>query len=88
MCISLQHNTFQTILLTDGVRSYSVFLYNSMNWGGGDTIGFSNGTNFYTLEGGEGIYVPSFNVGLLPISSNVDIPGTLVFRTDLGEEQS
>ena len=59
-----------------------------MNWGNGATIGFSDGANFYTLEGGEGIFATSFNIGLLPISSNVDIPGTLVFRTDLGKEQS
>ena len=54
-----QHNTFQVILLTDGRTSYSVFLYNSMNWGvddfDGSIIGFNDGTNFYTQAGGEGV---------------------------------
>ena len=82
ICVSLQHNTFQTILLTDGVRSYSVFLYNSMNWGDGATIGFSDGTNFYTLEGGEGVFATSSNVLNLPTLTNVGTPGVFIFSTE------
>ena len=80
----LQHNTFQVILLTDGSTSYSLFLYNSMAWGNGATIGFNDGTNFYTLAGGEGSLATS-DVLNLPFSSNVGTSGVYVFRTDSGK---
>ena len=77
----IQHNTFQVILLTDGTTSYSVFLYNSMNWGQGATIGFSNGTSMYRLDE----RLPDFNVGDLPFSSNVGVDGVFIFRTESGK---
>ena len=81
----LQNNTFQVILLTDGSTSYSVFLYNSIAFGDGDTIiGFNDGTRFYTLAGGEGVSALSDVTGL-PFSSNVGIDGVYIFRTDSSE---
>ena len=81
-----QHNTFQVILLTDGRTSYSVFLYNSMNWGvdgfDGSIIGFNDGTSFYTQAGGEGVLEFSLDVLNLPSSSNVGVSGVFVYRTD------
>ena len=69
--------------MTDGVRSYSVFLYNSMNWGNRATIGFSGDrTSFYTLEGGESIFATSSNVLNLPTLTNVGTPGVFIFSTE------
>ena len=75
--------------MTDGATSYTVFLYNAMNWGGtGATIGFNDGTNFYTLAGGEGVFSTATIVTTLPTSSNIGVPGVFVFRTQSGENTS
>ena len=71
--------------MTDGSRSYTVFLYNSMNWGGsGAGIGFTDGSSFYTLAGGEGFSAFSA-VASLPTASNVGVDGVYIFRTDSSE---
>ena len=77
----LQHNTFQMVLMTNGSTSYTVFLYNSMNWGNSAGIGFTNGSSFYTLAGGEGVSTLS-DVAFLPTASNVAVNGVYIFRTD------
>ena len=74
--------------MTDGATSYTVFLYNSMNWGMAPTIGFNDGTNFYTLAGGEGVFSTATIVNTLPTSSNIGVPGVFVFRTQSGENTS
>ena len=47
VCDSLQLNTFQAVLITDGVESYTVFLYmcDLIQWSfGGPNIGFAGRT--------------------------------------------
>ena len=79
----LQHNTFQVILLTNGSTSYSVFLYSNMTWGNDATIGFANNESFYTLKGGESVFViiAKSTFTELPSSTNVDVNGVYVFET-------
>ena len=72
------------ILLTNGSTSYSLFLYNSMAWGNGATIGFNDGNDFYTLAGGEDRFAKS-TVSGLPSTSNVGIDGVYLFQTQEGE---
>lgn len=42
-----QENTFQTVLITDGDYSYSIFIYKCglLEWDNGATIGYSAGGN-------------------------------------------
>ena len=83
--IILQNNTFQVILMTDGATSYTVFLYNSMNWGDDDdtVIGFNDGDRFSTQQ----CFSAFSTVRNLSASSNVNISGVYVFSSDsvLGE---
>ena len=68
------------VLTTDGATSYTVFLYNSMNWGDGDNtvIGFNDGDRFFTQK-----CIPEFsNVRNLSSTSNVNISGVYVFTSD------
>ena len=46
---TVQGNTFQGILITDGWRSYAVFTYKCglLEWSGGATIGFYAEGDFY-----------------------------------------
>ena len=49
MYISLQTNTFQGILITDGTKSYAVHTYvcGEMEWGDESTVGFNAGGEYY-----------------------------------------
>lgn len=46
ICLTLQSNTFQGILITNGTQSYSIFTYvcDMMEWSDESTIGFNVGT--------------------------------------------
>ena len=66
--------------MTDGSTSYTVFLYNNMNWGDDDNtvIGFNDGDRFFTQE-----CFPEFStVRNLSSASNINISGVFVFSSD------
>ena len=46
---TVQTNTFQGILITNGTGSYTVFTYEcgAIGWGGGATIGYKAAGSFY-----------------------------------------
>ena len=72
--LSLQVNTFQAVLATDGSSTYVLFLYEDIQWGDTSTsIGFNAGDNlrFFNLDTST---IPN---GILDIesSSNVGVPG-------------
>jgi len=48
-CLLLQTNTFQAVLITDGLQSYAVFTYKCglMQWSGGAGIGFNTDSRLY-----------------------------------------
>ena len=84
-------NTFQCILATDGISSYSIFLYEDqgIQWttsdrnGGVDglggtpaLVGFDSGTGTtFNLPGSGTNGILSLNS-----SSNINVPGVFVFR--------
>lgn len=87
----LQVNTFQCILATDGISSYSIFLYEDqgIQWttsdrnGGIDglggnpaLVGFDSGTGTVFNLPGSG----TNEILLLGNRSNIDVPGVFVFR--------
>ncbi|XP_062612220.1 uncharacterized protein LOC134274009 [Saccostrea cucullata] len=74
-----QGNTFQLLLITDGVHSFAVFNYNKINWSVSAQVGFNagDGTNFYSVTGSRTDAVLN-----LPQMSNIGIPGEYVFRVD------
>ena len=84
-------NTFQVVLACDGDATYVLFLYGNIQWSTitGDifrdhiTIGFNggDGVNFFNLPNVS----TSSDYSGLPSMSNVDIPGTFIFRVDLGK---
>ena len=79
--LSLQVNTFQAVLATDGSSTYVLFLYEDIQWGDTSTsIGFNAGDNlrFFNLDTST---IPG---GILNIenSSNVGVPGRYIFRVD------
>ena len=47
--LTVQTNTFQGILITNGTGSYTVFTYEcgAIGWGGGATIGYKAAESFY-----------------------------------------
>ena len=79
--LSLQVNTFQAVLATDGSSTYVLFLYEDIQWGDTSTsIGFNAGDNlrFFNLD------TSTITNGILNIesSSNVGVPGRYIFRVD------
>ena len=67
------------MLATDGVMSFVFFLYGDIQWGTAN-IGFNTGDNvgFYMVPGALTPF--SRSIGS---SSNVDVTGLYIFRTDL-----
>ena len=56
----LQTNTYQGVLVTDGVQSYALYTYRcgEMEWSGGATIGFGASDELYAnlrLSGSAGV---------------------------------
>ena len=89
---SLQTNTFQCVLATDGYKSFVIFLYayERIQWTTGDDDGGVNG-----LGGDEavaGYYYPltipgSSTPQIINIdqNSNVGVPGTWIYKLGDGE---
>ena len=79
-CISLQSdtNTFQGILITDGIHSYAVFIYEcgGMEWGGG-VIGWQSSSTHYEEHYLSGDYY-SNDIGCLYSNSY----SAIVYRLD------
>ncbi|XP_028415602.1 sushi domain-containing protein 2-like isoform X2 [Dendronephthya gigantea] len=81
-------NTFQAILATDGVSSFSIFYYNKIEW----TFGLHNSTNRIPAQAGfnAGDNVRYFNIpksrtpAIINITStsNYKIPGMWIFQVD------
>ena len=63
--IQLQENTFQAVLITDGVDSFTVFTYNCglIEWdnGGSNTVGFNAAGQVYDNEDPSGIDLACIN---------------------------
>jgi hypothetical protein len=79
---SMQFNTFQAVIATDGSKTFVLFLYQDIQWqlNGYTAIGFSavDRTRFFNLP--ESI---DFSKRLqLESLSNVGRPGTFIFRVD------
>lgn len=70
-------NTFQVVLATDGRVSFVGFTYRDIQWTGNVQIGFNAGD-------GSGYFAPltSTDAQGNGRGSNIDIPGTYVYRTD------
>ncbi|XP_033763878.1 sushi, nidogen and EGF-like domain-containing protein 1 [Pecten maximus] len=80
-----KRNTFQVVLVTDGVKSFAMFHYQTIEWAGyanGNThamVGFNAGDNVnsYTLN--------NYNyddITNLEYRSNIGVPGKFIFRVD------
>ena len=77
-------NTFQVILATNGSWTFAGFLYEDIQWASSSTlIGFNAGDleRFYTLSD----FLSVDDILNLETGSNVDIPGTYIFRVDSSE---
>ncbi|XP_061173563.1 fibropellin-1-like [Saccostrea echinata] len=74
-----QRNTFQLVLITDGVHSFAVFNYHKVTWTKSTQVGFNagDGVNFFSVPGSM-----TDTVLNLPQMSNIMIPGQFVFRVD------
>jgi len=70
------------VLATSGSKSFVIFIYVDLQWGGGKAVSGINagdGTNFITIPG-------SLSVDILSITktSNVGDPGVWIFEVDTG----
>ena len=75
-----QLNSFQVVLASDGVRSYVLLLYRQIQWGrliASVGLNAGDGVRFYTLYN-----VRSLRQPVLERESNVDEPGTYIYRVD------
>eukprot|EP00057_Strongylocentrotus_purpuratus_P021273 XP_011675747.1 PREDICTED: sushi, nidogen and EGF-like domain-containing protein 1 [Strongylocentrotus purpuratus] len=87
-------NSFQAVMVTDGRYSFAIFNYGEINWttggaSGGDSgtglggtpaqVGFNagDGVTFYSVPGSRTAAVVNIET-----TSNIDVPGRWVFRTD------
>nr|XP_034326973.1 uncharacterized protein LOC105329357 isoform X6 [Crassostrea gigas] len=75
-----QRNTFQLVLITNGVHSFVVFNYNKITWTKSTQVGINagDGINYYSVPG-------SMKDSMLNLTqmSNVGVPGQFVFRVDV-----
>uniref|UniRef100_K1PT21 Sushi, nidogen and EGF-like domain-containing protein 1 n=1 Tax=Magallana gigas TaxID=29159 RepID=K1PT21_MAGGI len=75
-----QRNTFQLVLITNGVYSFVVFNYNKITWAKSTQVGINagDGINYYSVPG-------SMKDSMLNLTqmSNVGVPGQFVFRVDV-----
>ncbi|CAK9188726.1 unnamed protein product [Sphagnum troendelagicum] len=76
-------NTYQAIITTNGLYSFTLFTYNQLQWsaglwGGFPQIGFNAGdqVNYFTLE-------KSFTANVITVvqDSNIGVPGQFIFHT-------
>ncbi|OWF44081.1 sushi, nidogen and EGF-like domain-containing protein 1 [Mizuhopecten yessoensis] len=80
-----KRNTFQVVLVTDGVISFAMFHYQKIEWAGyADNatkaiVGFNagDGVNSYTVNSSD--YTDVIN---LEQKSNTGVPGKFIFRVD------
>ncbi|XP_078317936.1 uncharacterized protein LOC144620594 isoform X2 [Crassostrea virginica] len=77
-----QRNTFQLVLITDGIYSFALFNYNKITWTQNTQVGFDagDGENYFSVPGSM-----TDRMRNLPKMSNIDIPGQFVFRVDQTE---
>ena len=74
-------NTYQVVIATDGTETYVLFLYRNVEWSTIFTnIGFNAGDGIR----GFNLDTPAGSADFLNIesSSNVEMPGTYIFRVD------
>ena len=90
---TIKHNTFQSILVTDGVYSFAIFLYNSITWttgtaSGGDCNGLGGTPARAGFDAGDGINVHNIEGSctndIINVASltNVGVPGKFIFRVE------
>ncbi|CAF3513007.1 unnamed protein product [Rotaria sp. Silwood1] len=81
---NIGRNTYQAIIATNGLYSFTIFLYNQLEWsagawGGYPQVGFNAGdqVNFFTLAN-------SFTADVVSVvdDSNVGVPGQFFFLTN------
>uniref|UniRef100_A0A8W8I3F3 G-protein coupled receptor 133 n=1 Tax=Magallana gigas TaxID=29159 RepID=A0A8W8I3F3_MAGGI len=74
-----QRNTFQLVLISNGVHSFAVFMYNVINWTNKAEAGYNagDGIHYYSVPGSM-----TDSMLNLPQASNVGVPGQFVFRVD------
>ncbi|XP_065942667.1 uncharacterized protein [Magallana gigas] len=74
-----QRNTFQLVLITNGVHSFAIFMYYVINWTKSTQVGFNagDGTNYYSVSGSM-----TDSLLNLPQMSNIGVPGQFVFRVE------
>ncbi|XP_048735670.2 sushi, nidogen and EGF-like domain-containing protein 1, partial [Ostrea edulis] len=74
-----QRNTFQLILITNGIHSFAVFNYNKIIWTKSTQVGFNagDGEHYFSVPG-------SMTDAVLNLTqmSNIGVPGQFVFRVD------
>ena len=77
---SMQVNTFQAVLATDGNKTFVMFLYQDIQWSSNTSIGLNagDGLNFVTVP--ESLTLDG--VLNLPNTSNVGVPGVYIYRVD------
>ncbi|CAF3871380.1 unnamed protein product [Rotaria sp. Silwood2] len=77
-------NTYQAIIATNGLYSFTIFLYNQLEWSAGawgsyPQVGFNAGdeVNYFTLE-------KSFTADVITVvhDSNIGVPGQFIFMTN------
>lgn len=76
---SIQENTFQVVLATDGEVSFVFFIYGDIEWG------FSN-IGFRNSDGSRNFMVPGALTSRtvdIELTSNVGVPGLYIYRVDL-----
>ncbi|XP_052061715.1 sushi, nidogen and EGF-like domain-containing protein 1 [Mytilus californianus] len=85
-------NTFQCVLVTDGMHSFVIYNYYKIQWtsgtsnngtnptGFGSQVGFDagDGVNYYVVNGSR-----TPGIINIPQMSNIGIPGKYIFRVDL-----
>ncbi|XP_065944898.1 sushi, nidogen and EGF-like domain-containing protein 1 isoform X2 [Magallana gigas] len=74
-----QRNTFQLVLITNGVQSSAVFMYNVINWTYKTQVGFNagDGIHYYSVPGSM-----TDSMLNLPQASNIGVPGQFVLMVD------
>lgn len=86
--ILLQTNTFQCILVGDGLNSFVIFLYadDMINWTmGSESDGIHAGVGFNAGDGIRFAVVPESQTSAIvdiETTSNVGVPGQWIFQVD------
>ena len=72
----MQANTFQTVIATDGQKTFAFFIYAAIEWGNDATVGFNAG------DGIRSIVVTTQPLDVAT-GSNVGVTGLYINRIDL-----